>query len=73
MPRLLRTVILVVSLLAVVSLVTTVPDLGALAVEKITEGGMWTALAVFILAAIVLGARRRGAAGSPPRPGDEPR
>lgn len=73
MPRLLRIAVLVVSLLMVASVVTTVPDLGALVVEKITEGGMWTALAAFILAAVVLGAWPRGGAGSPPRPGDGPR
>ncbi|WP_375464374.1 hypothetical protein [uncultured Methylobacterium sp.] len=42
-------------------------------IEKITAGGMWSALAVFIVAAIILGARPRagdGAMGPPPRPGD---
>ncbi len=56
-----RIVVLVSVLAALAWLAATVPDFGPVALGKLTEGGMWSALAVFIAAALVLGYRRRGA------------
>lgn len=41
----------------------TVPDLAGSAVEKVLAGGMWSALAAFLVGAVLLGCWPRDAAG----------
>ena len=59
---------LVVGLLAA-GLIVEDPGILATLAGKVAEGGMWTAVAVFIVVAAVLGYRRRDGAGrAPPDP-----
>ena len=49
------------------------PERLSVAVGKLGEGGMWTALAAFVVIASVLGYRRRHVAGRPRRSSSPPR
>ena len=59
-------VTLLVGLLAV-GLVVEDPEILGSLWAKVAEGGMWTGLAVFVLAAVVLGLRRGASSGGPAR------
>ncbi|MCJ2123317.1 hypothetical protein [Methylobacterium sp. J-077] len=61
--RALAVVVTLCGLTAILIVLMDEPERLSTIVGKLGEGGMWTALAVFVGIAAVLGYRRRGAAG----------
>ena len=59
MPRWFWIVLAAALTVAGASLALSMPDPAGTVVAKVTEGGMWTGLALFVVTAAVLGCRAR--------------
>ena len=58
MPRAFFLLLAVPLFLLLAASALSVPDFPAIAVRKVTEGGLWTGLVAFLVLAIVLGFRK---------------
>lgn len=69
MPRWFFILASVLGLLAFASVILALPDPLGTITAKLTDGGLWTGLAAFLVLAVVLGFTRRGERGGPPPSG----